>query len=148
MARDPNGFLAGVRQIALVKITFIVKRATIRVESTHMAVKMFGSPKLVAARALVPLNFFDLISISVHGSTCKVSIWFHVRNRMKRRQTELSNETRDVEAEAGNGSGGSGSFPVEAEARKSYRFRFHIGYLTWRVTWRKSFVHFPMWIKR
>jgi len=84
MARDPNGFLTGVRQIALVKITFIVKRATIRVESTHMAVKMFGSPKLVAARALVPLNFFDLISISVHGSTCKVSIWFHVRNRMNR----------------------------------------------------------------
>ena len=49
--------------------------------------------------------------------------------------------TRDGEAEAG-----SGPFSVEAEARKSYRFRFHIGYLTWRVTWRKSFVHFPMWI--
>jgi len=48
---------------------------------------------------------------------------------------------RDVEAEAG-----SGPFSVEAEARKSYRSRFHIGYLTWRVTWRKSFVHFPMWI--
>ena len=43
--------------------------------------------------------------------------------------------TSDVEAEAG--SGGSGPFSVEAEARKSYRFRFHIGYLTWRVTWRK-----------
>jgi len=41
---------------------------------------------------------------------------------------------------------GSGPFSVEAEARKSYRFRFHMGYLTWRVTWRKSFVHFPMWI--
>jgi len=51
-----------------------------------------------------------------------------------------------VEAEAGSGSGGSGSFSVEAEARKSYRF--HIGYLSWRVTWRKGFVHFPMWIKR
>jgi len=35
-----------------------------------------------------------------------------------------------MEAEAG-----SGPFSVEAEARKSYRF--HIGYLTWRVTWRK-----------
>jgi len=23
---------------------------------------------------------------------------------------------------------------------------FHISYLTWRVTWQKSFVHFPMWI--
>jgi len=57
-------------------------------------------------------------------------------------------KTRDVEAEAGSGSGGSGPFSVEAEARKSYRFRFHIGYLNWRVTWRKSFVHFPMWIKR
>jgi len=51
--------------------------------------------------------------------------------------------TRDVEAEAGSG---SGPVSVEAEARKSYRFRFHIGYLTWRLTWRKSFVHFPMWI--
>jgi len=38
--------------------------------------------------------------------------------------------TRDVEAEAG--SGGSGPFSVEAEARKFYRFRFHIGYFTWR----------------
>jgi len=48
----------------------------------------------------------------------------------------------------GSGSGGSGPFSVEveAEARKSYRFRFHIGYLTWRSTWRKSFVHFSMWI--
>jgi len=57
---------------------------------------------------------------------------------------------RDVEAEAGSGSGGSGPFSVkaEAEARKSYRFRFYIRYLIWRVTWRKSFVHFPMWIKR
>jgi len=52
--------------------------------------------------------------------------------------------TRDVEAEAG--SGRSGPFSVEAEERKSYRFRFDIGYLTWRVTWRKGFVHFPMWI--
>jgi len=52
-----------------------------------------------------------------------------------------------VEAEAGSGRGGSGPFCVEAEARKSYRFRFHIGYLTWRVTWRKRFVHFPMWVK-
>jgi len=53
-----------------------------------------------------------------------------------------------VEAEAGSGSDGSGPFSVEAkaEARKSYHFRFHIGYLTWRVTWRKNFVHFPMWI--
>jgi len=41
-------------------------------------------------------------------------------------------EIWDVEAEAG-----SGPFSVEAEARKFYRFRFHIGYLTWRVTWRK-----------
>jgi len=58
--------------------------------------------------------------------------------------------TRDVEAEAeaGSGSGESGPFSVEAEARKFYRFRFHIGYLTWGVTWRKSFVHFPMWIKQ
>jgi len=55
-------------------------------------------------------------------------------------------ESREVEA--GSGSGGSGPFSVEAEAeaRKSYRFRFHIGYLTWRVNWRKSFVHSPMWI--
>jgi len=55
---------------------------------------------------------------------------------------------RDAEAEAGSGSGGSGHFSVEAEAeaRKSYSFRFHIGYLTWRVTWRKSFLHIPMWI--
>ena len=28
-------------------------------------------------------------------------------------------------------------FSAEAEARKFYRFRFHLGYLTWRVTWRK-----------
>jgi len=41
---------------------------------------------------------------------------------------------------------GSGPFSVEAEARKF--FRFHIGCLTWRATWRKIFVHFPMWIKR
>jgi len=55
-----------------------------------------------------------------------------------------------LEAEAGSGSGGSDPFSMEAEAeaRKSYRFHFHIGYLTLRVTWRKSFVHFPMWIKR
>ena len=26
---------------------------------------------------------------------------------------------------------------AEAEAQKFYRFRFHIGYLTRRVTWRK-----------
>ena len=51
--------------------------------------------------------------------------------------------SRDVEAEAGNG-----PFSVEGEARKFYRFRFHIGYLTWRVTWPKIFVHFPMLIKR
>ena len=56
--------------------------------------------------------------------------------------------SRDVEAEAEAGSGGSGLFSVEAEAQKFYRFRFHIGYLTSRVTWLKSFVHFPMWIKR
>ena len=55
---------------------------------------------------------------------------------------------RDVKAEAETGSGGSGPFSAEAEARKSYRFCFHIGYLTWRVTWRKMFAHFPMWIKR
>jgi len=56
--------------------------------------------------------------------------------------------TRDVEAEAEAeaGSGGSDPFSVEAEARKSYRFRFYTGYLTRRVTWRKIFVHFPMWI--
>jgi len=57
-------------------------------------------------------------------------------------------QSRDVQAEAGSRSGGSGPFSVEAKARKSYRFRFHIGYLIWRVNWRKSFVHFPMWIKR
>ena len=28
------------------------------------------------------------------------------------------------------------------EARKIYRFRFHIGYLTRRVTWQKTFSHF------
>jgi len=47
--------------------------------------------------------------------------------------------TREVKAEAG-----SSPFSVEAGERKSYRFR--IDYLTWRVTWQKSFVHFPMWI--
>ena len=52
---------------------------------------------------------------------------------------------RDVEAEA---EPGSGPFSVEAEARKIYRFRFHIGFLTSRVAKRKSFVSFPMWIKR
>jgi len=52
----------------------------------------------------------------------------------------------DVEAEAGSGSSGSGPFSVEAEGRKFYCFRFHIGYLTLRVTWRKIVVHFPMWI--
>jgi len=58
--------------------------------------------------------------------------------------------TRGVEAEAqaGSGRGGSGPFSVKAEARKFYRFRFHIGYLTLRVTCRKLFVHFPMGIKR
>jgi len=46
-----------------------------------------------------------------------------------------------------NGSSqGCGSGPFSAEARKFYRFRFHVGYLTWRVTWRKIFVHFPMWM--
>ena len=57
--------------------------------------------------------------------------------------------SRDAEAEAGSGSGGSGPFSMEAEAAvlKFYRFRFHIGYLTLRVTWRTSFVHFPIWIK-
>jgi len=53
--------------------------------------------------------------------------------------TKMRIATRDVEAEAESG---SGPFSVEAEVRKSYRFRFHIGY------WQKSFVHFPMWIKR
>jgi len=48
-------------------------------------------------------------------------------------------KSRDVEAEAGSG---PFSVEAEAEARKSYRFRFHIGYLIWRVTWRKSFVVF------
>ena len=48
--------------------------------------------------------------------------------------------SRDVEA-------GSGSFSVEEEAQKIYRFRFHIGYLTLRVTKQKSFVRFLMWIK-
>ena len=43
---------------------------------------------------------------------------------------------------------GSGPFFVETEARKFYRFRFHIDYLTCRVTWRKIFAHFQMWIKR
>jgi len=62
--------------------------------------------------------------------------------------TKYSVLIRDVEAEAGSGNGGSGPFSVEAEERKSYCFRFHIGYLTWRLTCRKSFVHFPMWIKR
>jgi len=54
-------------------------------------------------------------------------------------------QTRDVEAEAeaGSGSGGSGPFSVEVEARKFYRFRFHVGYLTCRVTWQKKFCPFP-----
>jgi len=52
-----------------------------------------------------------------------------------------------AEAEAGSGSGPF-SVEAEAEARKFYRFRFHIGYLTWRTTWRKIFVHFRMWIKQ
>ena len=47
---------------------------------------------------------------------------------------------------------GSGPFSVEVEAEaeglKFYRLRFPIGYLTSRETWRKSFVHFPMWTKR
>ena len=47
-------------------------------------------------------------------------------------------QTRDVEAAVEAGSGGSGPFSVEAEARKFYRFRIHIGYLTWRVTWRNA----------
>jgi len=51
--------------------------------------------------------------------------------------------TRDVEAIAG-----SSPFSVEAEAEAQKSYRFHIGYLTWRVTWQKIFVHFPMWIKR
>jgi len=58
---------------------------------------------------------------------------------------------RDVKAGSGswNRNRWNRSFlSVEAEARKFYRFRFHIGYLTWRATWRKSFVDFPMWIKR
>jgi len=64
---------------------------------------------------------------------------YSIRKAILRRPRWLF--TRDAEA-------GSGPFSVEAvaEARKSYRFR--IGYLNWRVTWRKSFVHFPMWIKR
>ena len=33
----------------------------------------------------------------------------------------------------------------KCEVRKFYRF--HIGYLTWKLTWRKCFVHFRMWIK-
>jgi len=79
---------------------------------------------------LMKLNCFTNIKTCL--SSCKKSI----------------NHIRDVEAEveAGSGSSGSGPFCVEAEAWKSYRFRFHIGYLTWRVTWRKSFHHFPMWI--
>jgi len=67
--------------------------------------------------------------------------------------TAISNATVSLHYLQGCGSrsgagSGSGLFSVEAEARKSYRFRFHIGYLTLRVTCRKSFVHFPMWIER
>ena len=51
-----------------------------------------------------------------------------------------------MEAEAGSGGRGPFSLEAETEARKSYRFR--IGYLTWRVSWRKRFVHFPVCIKR
>jgi len=57
--------------------------------------------------------------------------------------TEPGMWKRKLEAEVGSG---PFSMEAEAEARKSYHFRLHIGYLTWRVTWRKSFVHFPMWI--
>ena len=38
---------------------------------------------------------------------------------------DLADASRDVEAE---------TVAAEAEARKFYLFRFHTGYLTWRVT--------------
>jgi len=42
---------------------------------------------------------------------------------------------------------GSCPFSVVAEAEVRHFYRFRIGYLTWKVNWRKSFDHFPMWIK-
>ena len=40
---------------------------------------------------------------------------------------------------------GSGPFFVKAEAKVEAQklFRFHIGYLTWRVVWAKKFCPFP-----
>jgi len=49
--------------------------------------------------------------------------------------------TRDVEAVAG-----SRRSPFSMEVQKLYRFRFHR--LFDLKSWRKSFVHCPMWIKR
>ena len=58
MARDPNRFLTSVRQIALVKITFIVKRATIWVETIFMR---YINSKLLQ---LFKHSFFVVLNIS------------------------------------------------------------------------------------
>ena len=63
-----------------------------------------------------------------------------------KKTAQCHNANRYIQG-CGSGSGGSGPFSVETEVRKFYRFRFHIGYLTWRVIWRNVFVHLPMWIK-
>jgi len=61
MARDPNRLLTSVRQIALVKITFIVKRATIRVETIFMR---YINSKLLQ---LIKRSYFVVINTSNIG---------------------------------------------------------------------------------
>jgi len=61
MARDPNRFLANVGQIALVKITFIVKRSTIWVETFFMR---YINSKLLQ---LFKHSFFVVLNISNIG---------------------------------------------------------------------------------
>jgi len=88
MARDPNGFLTGVRQIALVKMTFIVKRATIRVEAISMR---YVNSKLLQ---LVKHSFFvvgNISNVSVFHFSIASTPWrwkcLEVRNSLQRGQS-------------------------------------------------------------
>jgi len=61
MARDPNRLLPSVRQIDLIKITFIVKRATSRVETIFMR---YVNSKLLQ---LMKYSFFVVINTANIG---------------------------------------------------------------------------------
>ena len=93
MARDPKRLLTIVRQIALVKITFIVKRATIRVETIFMR---YVNPKLLQ---LVKHSFFCCYK---HRQNRCVSLehhkYVHGGENCVRSKTHYSAGTRTVDS--------------------------------------------------